>query len=182
MRKLSPVGTFEYARGSSCCAAAAPAASDAANAAERAIALSGLNARLLHDALVALGVGLDAREEFLRAHADRLAARALDEALLHIGKLEGFANFGVDAIDDRLWRALRREEAHPDGGVEIRDAGVARRGPGRIQRRLFRGGDADHLAAARLDVRQRARRRHHAEMHVARRDRRGRRSATLVRD
>jgi len=54
-----------------------------------------LDARFLHHPLVALGVGLDARQEFLLRHADRFTAGALDEAFLHVRHFQRLANPGL---------------------------------------------------------------------------------------
>ena len=65
------------------------------------VALTRLDARLLYDAPVALGIALDARKELGGRHADRLSAAAFDEALLHVGEAERLAHFLVDALDER---------------------------------------------------------------------------------
>jgi hypothetical protein len=55
---------------------------------------------LLHDALVALGIGFDAREELGGRHADCFGAGALDEALggeISIPTLDGSAKIRVPA-------------------------------------------------------------------------------------
>src|SRR3954468_24751542 len=79
--------------------------------------LAGLDAGLLHHALVALGVALDAGEELGGRHADRLGAGAFHKLLLYLGHFQRLAYFLVDEVDDRLRSALRREQSHPDRGV-----------------------------------------------------------------
>src|SRR5262245_2192776 len=76
-----------------------------------------LDADLLHDLAVALGVRLHALVELRRRHADRLGAADHGEALLHVRKLEHVHGHRVELVDHALRRALGHEETHPDGRI-----------------------------------------------------------------
>src|SRR5262245_25469361 len=89
--------------------------------------------RLLHDDLEALEFLHHALVQLRRARGDGFHA-APGEALPHVGHVEDLHHLGVELVDDRLRRALGREQRGPVGGVHLLHAGLLQGQPFRIER------------------------------------------------
>src|SRR2546421_12238261 len=111
-----------------------------------------LDARLLHDRAELPCVLLDASGQLRRARWDRVHA-AGGEALLHVGHVEYLHYLAVELVDDRLRRALGREQRGPGGGADLRHPCLLQRRPVRPELRALGRRDAQNTHAAGLEMR-----------------------------